>query len=155
MRPITSADFAWIAALNAINEVETSKIDVAWLEAMSREWFSGSAANERDGYLIVFDQTARYGSPNFKWFADRFARFAYVDRIVVDSRARGQGLARELYAAAFEAARQSGHDRIVCEVNFDPPNPASDAFHAKLGFAEIGRATLANGKTVRYLERRL
>jgi predicted GNAT superfamily acetyltransferase len=45
---------------------------------------------------------------------------------------------------------------IVCEVNLDPPNPASDAFHAALGFAEVGTAVIDNGdKTVRYLSRRL
>jgi predicted GNAT superfamily acetyltransferase len=34
-----------------------------------------------------------------------------------------------------------------------PPNPGSDAFHAALGFREVGRAFLADrGKAVRYLE---
>ena len=38
--------------------------------------------------------------------------------------------------------------------NTDPPNPGSDAFHARLGFHEVGRAFLADrGKSVRYLER--
>jgi len=33
-----------------------------------------------------------------------------------------------------------------------PLNPASDAFHAKLGFAPVGQAALeCRGKTVRYL----
>jgi predicted GNAT superfamily acetyltransferase len=37
-----------------------------------------------------------------------------------------------------------------------PPNPASDAFHAALGFAEVGSARLFDGmKTVRYLARPL
>jgi predicted GNAT superfamily acetyltransferase len=40
---------------------------------------------------------------------------------------------------------------ICCEVNLDPPNPASDAFHASLGFHEIGSAAMSNGKVVRYL----
>jgi hypothetical protein len=53
----------------------------------------------------------------------------------------------------FAEARAAGHERVVCEINFDPPNPGSDAFHAKLGFSEIGRATLANCKSLRYLER--
>ena len=30
-------------------------------------------------------------------------------------------------------------------------NPASDAFHARLNFTEIGQAKLSNGKSVRYL----
>jgi hypothetical protein len=43
---------------------------------------------------------------------------------------------------------------IGCEVNSDPPNPASDAFHERLGFAEVGRAALPGGtKLVRYLSR--
>jgi predicted GNAT superfamily acetyltransferase len=35
-----------------------------------------------------------------------------------------------------------------------PPNPASDAVHAKFGFAEVGRAASPDGnKAVRYLTR--
>jgi predicted GNAT superfamily acetyltransferase len=42
---------------------------------------------------------------------------------------------------------------VCCEVNSDPPNPLSDAFHAALGFREVGRAFLPDrGKSVRYLE---
>lgn len=153
VRALTPGDYAWVSALGTANEVETGPIDVAWLEAMSREWFVGVAAGEGEAFAIIFDQAAQYGSPNFLWFRERFPRFAYVDRIVVSERARGKGLARALYEHVFAAARAAGHERVVCEVNFDPPNPGSDAFHAKLGFSEIGRATLANGKGVRYLER--
>jgi len=56
----------------------------------------------------------------------------------------------------FEHAKAAGHDRVVCEVNLDPPNPVSDAFHASLDFSEVGRAVIHNGeKTVRYLLRHL
>jgi len=38
----------------------------------------------------------------------------------------------------------------------DPPNPASDAFHAAHGFSEVGRSAIHGGsKTVRYLSRAL
>jgi predicted GNAT superfamily acetyltransferase len=40
----------------------------------------------------------------------------------------------------------------MCEVNATPPNPASDAFHARLGFEEIGAAHLKK-KTVWYFSR--
>ena len=61
-----------------------------------------------------------------------------------------------LYRELFDRARAAGHDRIVCEVNLDPPNPGSDAFHAKMGFAEVGRAELEpGGKLVRYYEKLL
>jgi predicted GNAT superfamily acetyltransferase len=68
---------------------------------------------------------------------------------------RGQGVARCLYNAIFDAARQAGHQRVLCEVNIRPANAPSDAFHAALGFAELGRATLKGGKTVRYLAREI
>jgi predicted GNAT superfamily acetyltransferase len=70
--------------------------------------------------------------------------------------ARGHGFARRLYADLFARAGQAGHDIVVCEVNSDPPNPASDAFHAAQGFAEVGKAAIHQGsKTVRYLARAL
>ncbi|MDB5434158.1 MAG: family acetyltransferase, partial [Phenylobacterium sp.] len=101
-------------------------------------------------------QDADYDSPNFLWFRSRYRRFVYVDRIVVASHARGRGHARRLYVDLFEQALQAGHDRVVCEVNSNPPNPASDAFHADLGFTEVGRGSLDSGrKTVSYLARQL
>ena len=44
---------------------------------------------------------------------------------------------------------------MTCEVNSDPPNPASDVFHAAMGFSVTGEALLDNGKTVRYMARLL
>jgi predicted GNAT superfamily acetyltransferase len=106
--------------------------------------------------MLAFDQDARYDSPNFLWFCSRYPRFVYVDRIVVASSARGRGCARRLYYDLFEHAVRAGHERVVCEVNMRPPNPASDAFHATLGFVEVGTASVYDGsRTVRYLSRTL
>ena len=69
---------------------------------------------------------------------------------------RKRGLANRLYEDLFRNAAAAGHDLVVCEVNSDPPNPASDAFHAALGFVEVGHAAIHGGaKTVRYLARSL
>jgi predicted GNAT superfamily acetyltransferase len=89
---------------------------------------------------------------NLDAFCARYPRFVYVDRIVVASSGRGRGCARRLYRDLFEHAVRAGHERVVCEVNTSPPNPASDAFHAALGFAEVGTASVYDGsRTVRYL----
>ena len=69
---------------------------------------------------------------------------------------RKRGLARQLYEDLFRRAAAAGHGLVVCEVNSEPPNPASDAFHAAFGFAEVGHAAIQGGaKTVRYLARPL
>lgn len=116
--------------------------------------FHARQVGKADAFLIALDQDADYDSPNFRWMRRRFERFVYVDRVVVAAASRGRGLARILYEDLFTAARSAGQTRITCEVNSDPPNPASDAFHARLGFAETGSAVLPGGaKTVRYLSR--
>jgi predicted GNAT superfamily acetyltransferase len=59
-----------------------------------------------------------------------------------------------LYGELITAAARARHVLIGCEVNVEPPNPASDALHAALGFSEVGRAILPGGaKRVRYLIR--
>lgn len=105
--------------------------------------------------IVALDQDAPYDSPNFRWFRDRFPRFVYVDRIVVAEEVWGRGLARALYEAVIAQARRDGHDLIACEVNRVPANPASDAFHTRMGFVEAGRSELPGGKIVRYLTRSL
>ena len=106
-------------------------------------------------FIIAFDETADYDSENFLWFRARFPRFVYVDRVVTAAAARGQGHAATFYNALIQTAREAGQTQLTSEVNADPPNPASDAFHAKFGFAPIGSAALPNGKTVRYFSRSL
>ena len=143
-------------ALNNAHAEELSLLDADHLKRLIDHAFLALSVGEGDAFLIAFDQDAAYDNPNFNWFRERLDGFVYVDRIVVDARARGRGFARRLYDELFRRARQAGHDRIVCEVNSRPPNPASDAFHADLGFVEMGAGVIHGGaKSVRYLSRRL
>ncbi|TNE65010.1 MAG: GNAT family N-acetyltransferase [Alphaproteobacteria bacterium] len=144
-----------VLALNNAHEKETSFLDGAKYRRMVAEAFYAEGVAPAMAYLIAFDQDGDYDSPNFIWFRDRYARFAYIDRVVTAPEARGKGLARALYEDLFARARAAGHAVVGCEVNSDPPNPGSDAFHAKLGFVEVGSTLLANGKTVRYLTKAL
>jgi predicted GNAT superfamily acetyltransferase len=159
LRSIASADLlrdeALAKALLALNNAQAQEL--SWLEGERLEYLVGEAFLARrighlDAFLLAFDQDARYDSPNFIWFRARYPRFVYVDRIVVALSARGRGCARRLYSDLFEHAVRAGHDRVVCEVNKIPPNAASDAFHAALGFVEVGTASVYDGsRTVRYL----
>jgi len=121
------------------------------LRSLVAQAFYARRIGKLDAFLLAFDQVAIYDGPNYLWFRQRFV---YVDRVVVAPVARGRGYAQLLYADLFHHARQAGHDLVVCEVNSGPPNPASDALHAALEFAEIGKASIHRGaKTVRYLAR--
>ena len=144
-----------LLALNNAHARELSPLTLARLTHLIGEAFMAAQIGEAEALLLAFDQAADYDSENFLWFRDRFDRFVYVDRVVVDPKQRGRGVARSLYHSLFERAGAAGHSRIVCEVNLDPPNSASDAFHAALGFHELETATLADGKTVRYFEKPL
>jgi predicted GNAT superfamily acetyltransferase len=135
--------------------------DLSWLEpdrffGLVGQAFLARRIGRADAFLLGFDQDADYDSPNFLWFRARYERFVYVDRIVVAPWARGRGHARRLYADLFRHAALAGHERIVCEINADPPNVASDELHARQGFVVVGSAKLPDsGKTVRYFSRRL
>lgn len=155
-KPIDISSRPAIRALNNRHARETS-----WLEADRFDHLLGQAyfacrIGDADAFLLGFDQTADYDSANYLWFRERYDRFAYVDRIVVAEHARGRGLARQLYETLFEKARADGHMLVACEVNSDPPNPGSDAFHEAMGFESVGSATIYGGeRTVRYLTRKL
>ena len=156
IQPLDPAQVSCVLALNNEHAEELSWLDEARLAELVGRAFLARRIGCVDAFLLAFDQDADYDSPNFLWFRPRYPRFVYVDRIVVAPSARGRGHARRLYDDLFQHALRRGHERVVCEVNREPPNPASDAFHATLGFTEVGRAAIHGGsKTVRYLSRLL
>src|ERR1700738_2897452 len=139
-----SRDEALAKSLLALNNAHAQEL--SWLEPARLEHLVAQAVLARrignlDAFLLAFDQGADYDSPNFLWFLARYPRFVYVDRVVVATGMRGRGYARQLFHGLFTHASAAGHARVVCEVNSDPPNPPSDAFHAALGFLPVGTAT--------------
>lgn len=137
--------------MNQADAINLSSLDQARLAELAGMAFMAARIGEAEALLIAFDQDADYHSPNFLWFRQRFARFVYVDRVVVAQASRGRGLARHLYRALFARAASAQHERVVCEVNAEPPNPGSDAFHARMGFGAVGTGEPVPGKRVRYL----
>jgi uncharacterized protein len=157
MRSIEPTDLGAILALNNAHGRELGLTDEQSLSGFLDRAAHARAVGEPGApvaFLIAFDHATPPQGPNHAWFLARHPRFLYVDRVCVAAAARRRGLARALYEDAFAIARLRGMPIVCCEVNLDPPNPTSDAFHASLGFVEAGRAWLpVRGKTVRYLER--
>ena len=140
-------------ALNNAHVAELSWLGERRLKGLLRQAFYARRIGNLKAFLLALDERAvDYDSPNYLWFRSRYSRFVYIDRVVVAGYARGKGYARQLYAELFEQALAASHKSVVCEVNSDPPNAASDAFHASRGFVEGGAAVIHGGaKTVRYL----
>ncbi|MES1211972.1 MAG: GNAT family N-acetyltransferase [Leifsonia sp.] len=101
------------------------------------------------GFVIGMPPGLGYQSENYLFFSaragERGSTFVYVDRIVLAAHLRGRGLGPVLYDAVFAEARRAGATEVLCEVNIEPPNPGSLAFHSRLGFVEVGRQRTKGG----------
>jgi uncharacterized protein len=141
--------------VNNANARETSLLSPERFDQLIRAARVATFVAPAAAFLLAFAQDDDYDGGHFLWFRRRFARFVYIDRVLVAQDQRRRGLGHVLYADLFARAQALGHTAIVCEVNRVPPNPVSDHFHAAHGFAEVGTATFDDGaKTVRYLLRR-
>ena len=151
---VLAADEAF-RALNNRFAAETSWLEAdEWQSLVTRARFA-YAISPVAGFLLAFDSKPAEVSVNFDWFAERYDGLVYIDRIVVAAEAHGQGLGKTLYVQLFAEARAAGFERIGAEVNIDPPNPGSLAFHARMGFEPVNDRLLPNGKTVRYFVKTL
>jgi hypothetical protein len=152
IRDLAPGDLAAVLALNNAHAAEVNALTAEGLAGLVAVAARARVADDGAGFLLAFDQATPVQGPNHAWFLAREPAFLYVDRVVVAEAARGRGLARALYDDLADAA---GGRPLVCEVNVEPPNPGSLAFHARLGFADAGEAVdPRNGKRVRYLVRR-
>lgn len=166
LRPVTVDDVPVLATLNdaavpAVNALGADglaahlpRCDLA-LAAVDA-WPDGAADAAVVAFLLALAPGADYPSENYRWFSTHRPGSLYLDRVVVAPHAQGRGLGKALYAAAEAVTRRRGLAALTCEVNLDPPNPASLAFHERLGFRRVGELDTKGGSVrVALLERRL
>ncbi|GAB2503303.1 GNAT family N-acetyltransferase [Microbulbifer agarilyticus] len=135
-------DFPQILDLNTQFETETSQLTrdrLQQLHAQSSYHKIAAIGDTFAGFLIAFSNQSTYGGSNFRWFAERYQKFIYVDRIIVSPSAAGGGVATALYEDLFVEARTNGIYLVTCEYNLEPPNLPSQRFHTRMGFAEVGK----------------
>lgn len=148
IRNTTSKDFARILVLNDAEVQQTSAMDLTRLEVLAQMASHHKVAlvdGQVVAFLLAFRENAAYQNANYEWFSARFQRFFYIDRIVVAAKFSGLKIGSLLYQNLFDDARAEGVHTITCEYNIQPPNPASQAFHHKFGFKELGNQWVANG----------
>ena len=147
VRDAVPADFDLIVALNLSQVQHTSPMDgdrLQQLHELASYHRVVEVESQFAGFLLVMREGADYDSENYRWFAERYPRFAYIDRIVIGPTFAGKGLGSCLYSDLMAAARRWRSDCLCCEYNLVPPNPVSAAFHRRMGFVEVGQQALAN-----------
>jgi predicted GNAT superfamily acetyltransferase len=142
-------------AVLSLNNTATPHVNALTDEQFA--WIAGEAdyyrVAERDGAIMGFVFAIRngtsYWSGNYAWFAARYPAFIYLDRVVVAPDARKCGVGRALYDDLVKFA--SGRwPRITLEVNVEPPNPGSIAFHERMQFTRVGMRRYADGEVAMF-----
>lgn len=157
LRPITDEDHPDVLALNEANVHDLAPMDhhrLTELVELTDRADVLEVEGRFAGFVLTFASGTSYDSPNYRWFDERYPDgFYYLDRIVLDGAFRRRGLGGFVYDE-MERTAASRHTRLCLEVNAEPPNLASLAFHAQRGYAEVGR--LSDGaKTVSLMSKEL
>jgi hypothetical protein len=156
VREVIAADHARVLELNQASVVELSPLDERRLRYIL-ELAHRSLVVEQEGEVLAFalavaPQTG-YDSRNYIQLAKQFENFLYLDRIAVAESARRHGLGAALYDAMEASAAPFG--RMVCDVNIEPLNEASLAFHQARGYEPVGELEHGDVKTVVLLSKEL
>ena len=142
VRPIVDADVARVLEINEANVPEVGSVDATRMSFLLDQSELALAVELDDlvaGFCIVLGPGSPYDSVNYRWFTDRYDDFLYLDRVAFDAAFQGRGLGTLLYAEVDRWMRDLGAAHLALEVNLDPPNERSLAFHARRGFVEVGQ----------------
>ncbi len=142
LRDLTPLDFPTVLLLNndAVPAVPAiTQSELVALVAASTFGIAAVSEDELLGFVIGFETGTDYDSPNYRYFEERGTDHLYVDRIVVAENARGMRVGQTLYKRVVELAVEQGRAEVTCEVNVEPPNPGSLAFHSRLRFSEVAQ----------------
>lgn len=148
IRPATPADAPAIAAIwNRIIRETTATFTTVEKDP---ETLAAQIAAGTPWWVAEVDGTVQ-GHANYGQFrgGPGYAR-TMEHSIHLSNLASGQGLGRALMAALEAHARANGVHVMVAGVSSD--NPAGQAFHARLGYAECGRVLQAGHKWGRWLD---
>jgi predicted GNAT superfamily acetyltransferase len=157
VRPAVVDDLATILAINAAGQpgvVAFAPEEIAGLASGAiRCWVAETSGNVATvaGYLIAYQQDETCEGDEFAWFRSTYPSFLYVDQIAIAPDRHRAGVGSALYAAAAAYAVEQQLTMLTCEVNLDPPNPGSLAFHMRLGFQRVGTLRTHDGRAVALL----
>jgi len=156
--PILNSHRANILRLNQefvhwLSPLDANALDFVLDRSLYRKQINGA-----EGVLWGYDHTVDYPDHwNIDWLSQKFSRYFYIDRVIIDPTAHRQGYARALYEDVTHFAKANGYPRLVCDVFTQPDNPVSHAFHTDMGFISCGEAMHPHdpARATRYYEKQL
>lgn len=160
IRSFAPTDKAPLLQLNTQNRPAVAPLDEAELShLLGFDGYHLVALDEQGtviAYLLSFPRESAYDDSEFRWFRERLAEpFFYICQIVVASEHRRRQIGHAFYRDLIATARQRGAQTLCCDINTDPPNVASFAFHRGLGFVEMGFGHASDGSAIAFLVRKL
>jgi len=157
IRQIAQNDLSRVLDLNQANVPEVGSLDADRLAAIVNESPIALVVEVEGaivGFCLVLGPNANYESVNYRWFTDRYDDLMYLDRVAFDAAFQGRGLGTLLYAEIERLLTTfDGVKRLTLEVNLEPPNEQSLAFHTRRGFVEIGQQDTPYGIRVSMQQR--
>jgi predicted GNAT superfamily acetyltransferase len=154
LRPIHPHEHATVVALNDRYVELTAPMDEARLAELVAEAEHADVIEvdgQFAGFVLTFAAGAAYDGTHFSWFAQRYDDYCYLDRIVIHEDFQRRGLGTFAYDALEGSC---GKPVFALEVNIDPPNEPSLAFHRARGFTEVAQSD-ASGHLVSLMVKRL
>lgn len=149
IRPARVEDAAEIAAFwnpiirDTAVTFSTDEKSEADLHAMMAGRGEAFVVAELDGAVVGFASYGGFrGGPGYA--------YAREHTIILSEVARGQGIGRALMQALEAQARAQGVHVLVAGISAE--NPAAVAFHAAIGYAEVGRMPEVGRKFDRWMD---
>lgn len=160
IRPITLPDHAAILRLNAECQPFVALLTEADLQHLlpigGLHRVAVDANGTVIGYLLAFYSEAPYDDEEIRHLRHHLTEpFCYIAQVAITADSRRQGIARALYESLFATARARGLRTICSEVNTNPPNRESLAYHQRMGFTPLHEHLLSSGWTVVFLTKSL
>lgn len=141
IRDVRERDLDAVLALNNAAGRSILALDDAQLEFFyaSADYFRVAEVDgQLAGFLIALRDGSDYHSPNYRWFAEHYSEFFYIDRIVIANGFRRHGLGRVFYCDVNSYA-EVRVPLLTCEVFLEPREDVVVLFHGTYGFQEVGQ----------------